>query len=157
MVSDFEQHLFALDAKLDEVQKAGKAVVAAIGRSRAAVKVGRVADIARGLGTVVQRLDEANAAAAGLASSWTFDASAYLADGRFFDDLKTAAAERGLALFESDGRGRAAESGGGQSGVHLRCSWRGHVGQPLTVAAATRNRRSTCCARQAQSRNIRAW
>jgi hypothetical protein len=104
MVSDFEQHLFALDAKLDEVQKAGKAVVAAIGRSRAAVKVGRVADIARGLGTVVQRLDEANAAADGLASSWTFDASAYLADGRFFDDLKTAAAEKGLALFESDGR-----------------------------------------------------
>jgi hypothetical protein len=104
MVSDFEQHLFALDAKLDEVQKAGKAVVAAIGRTRAAVKDGRVADIGRGLGAVTQRIDEANAAAGGLANGWTFDASAYLADGRFFDDLEKAAAEKGLALFENDGR-----------------------------------------------------
>jgi len=104
MVSDFEQHLLALDAKLDEIQKAGKAVVAAIGRTRAAVKVGRVADIGRGLGTVARRLDEANAAAGGVASSWTFDASAYLAGDRFFDDLKKAAAEEGLALFENDGR-----------------------------------------------------
>jgi len=104
MESDFEQHLLTLDAKLDEVQKLGKAVVAAIGRTRAAVKVGRVADIGRGLGTVAQRLDEANAAAGGLGSSWTFDAPTYLAGDRFFDDLKKAAAEKGLALFESDGR-----------------------------------------------------
>src|SRR5436309_3352519 len=104
MVSDFEQHLFALDAKLDEVQKAGKAVVAAIGRTRAAVKVGRVADISRGLGTVSQRIDEANAAAGGLANGWSFDASAYMADGRFVEDLKKAAAENGLVLFENDGR-----------------------------------------------------
>jgi hypothetical protein len=103
-VSDFEEHLLALDAKLDEVQKAGKAVVAAIGRARAAVKVGRVADISRGLGAVSQRIDEANAAAGGLAGGWSFDASAYMADGRFVEDLKRAAAENGLVLFENDGR-----------------------------------------------------
>jgi hypothetical protein len=103
-VSDFEDHLLALDAKLDEVQKAGKAVVAAIGRARAAVRVGRLADIGRGLGAVSQRIDEAFAAAGGLANDWSFDASAYMADGRFVEDLKTAAAEKGLTLFENDGR-----------------------------------------------------
>ena len=103
-MSDFEEHLLTLDAKLDEVQKAGKAVVAAIGRTRAAVKVGQVADISRGLGAVTQRIHEANAAAGGLAQGWNFDASAYMADGRFVEDLKKAAAEDGLVLFENDGR-----------------------------------------------------
>jgi hypothetical protein len=103
-VSDFEERLLTLDAKLDELQKVGKAVVAAIGRTRAAVKVGRVADIRRGVGAVSQRIDEANAAAGALANGWSFDASAYMADGRFVEDLKTAAAENGLLLFENNGR-----------------------------------------------------
>jgi hypothetical protein len=103
-VSDFEEHLVTLDAKLDEVQRLGKAVVATIGRTRAAVRVGRVADIARGLDVVSQRLQEVGAAADGLANSWSFDTSTYMTDGRFSDDLKKAAGEKGLALFESDGR-----------------------------------------------------
>jgi len=103
-VSDFEEHLSALDAKLDAVQKLGKAVVATIGRARAAVKAGRVDDIARGLGAISQRIDQANAAAGGLANAWNFDASGYMTDGRFVDDLKRAAAEKGLALFENNGR-----------------------------------------------------
>src|SRR5271169_6148477 len=103
-LSDFEEHLLALDIKLDEVQKLGKAVVATIARTRAAVKVGRVDDIARGLGTISQRIDEANAAAGKLANAWIFDASGYMTDGRFVADLKEAAAEKRLMLFESDGR-----------------------------------------------------
>jgi len=103
-VSDFEESLLALDAKLDEAQKLGKAVVAAIGRIRAAVRVGRVGDISKGLGIVSQRLQEAGAVAGPLASGWSFDTPAYMADGRFSDDLKKAAAEKGLALFERDGR-----------------------------------------------------
>ena len=103
-LSDFEQNLLALDIKLDEVQKLGKAVVAAVGRTRAAVKVGRVDDIARGLGAIAHRIDEATAAAGRLANAWIFDASGYLTDGRFVDDLKHAAAERGIALFENNGR-----------------------------------------------------
>jgi len=103
-VSDFEERLVDLDAKLYAVQQLGKALVVAIGRTRAAVRVGRVADIDRGLGVVTQRLGETNVAASALAPGWTFDTSAYLADGRFSADLKKAAAEKGLALFESDGR-----------------------------------------------------
>jgi hypothetical protein len=103
-VSDFEESLLALDIKLDEVQKLGKAVVATIGRTRAAVRVGRVGDIARGLGAISQRADQANAAVGRLANAWIFDASAYMTDGRFVADLKEAAAEKGLRLFENDGR-----------------------------------------------------
>jgi hypothetical protein len=103
-VSDFEESLLALDAKLDEVQKLEKAVVAAIGRTRAALKVGRVADISRGLGIISQRRDQANAAAGELANGWSFDASGYLTDGRFVEDLKKAAREKGLLLFENAGR-----------------------------------------------------
>jgi hypothetical protein len=103
-LSDFEENLLALDIKLDEVQKLGKAVMATIGRTRAAVKVGRVDDIARGLGAISQRIDETTAAAGRLANAWIFDASGYLTDGRFVDDLKQAAAEKGLVLFENNGR-----------------------------------------------------
>src|SRR5260370_36198012 len=84
--------------------RAGKAAVSAIGRTRAAVKVGRVGEIARGLDAIAQRIADADTAARGLANGWAFDAGAYLSDGRFLDDLKSAAAEAGLALFEEGGR-----------------------------------------------------
>jgi hypothetical protein len=103
-VANFEEHLLDLDARLEDAQKLGRAVIAAISRARAAVKVGRVDDIAKGLDAVSQRLGEASAAAAELAGGWDFDASAYLADGRFIDDLKKAGAQRGISLFENDGR-----------------------------------------------------
>jgi hypothetical protein len=103
-VSELEERLLALDATLEEAQKVGKAVVSAINRTRAAVKVGRVGEITKGLGAISQRIAEANAAAGGLADGWTFDVTAYLANGGFLNELKTAAAEKGLSLFESDGR-----------------------------------------------------
>ena len=103
-MSDFEESLVALDARLEEIQKRGKAVVSAVGRARAAAKLGRASDIARGLDDISKRLGEAGEAAKGLTDCWQFDTSAYLADGRFLDDLKAAAAETGLKLFEHDGR-----------------------------------------------------
>jgi hypothetical protein len=103
-VSDFEKHLVDLDARLDAVQRVGKSMLAAIGRARAAVKVGRVADIERSLGAVSQRVDEAKTAAGALRTGLNFDAKSYLADGSFTKDLKEAAGEKGLRLFESDGR-----------------------------------------------------
>jgi hypothetical protein len=103
-VSELEERLLALDATLEEAQKVGKAVVSAINRTRAAVKVGRVGEIAKGLSAISQRIAESNASAGGLADAWTFDVTAYLANGGFLNELKTAAAENGLSLFESDGR-----------------------------------------------------
>jgi hypothetical protein len=104
MVSGFEASLMALEARLEAVHKAGKAVVSAIARARSAAKLGRASDIARLLDDIAKRIAEAGSAADGLADCWQFDTSAYLADGRFLDDLKAAAAATGLELFEHDGR-----------------------------------------------------
>lgn len=103
-MSDFEERLQDLDGRLEAVQDLGKAVVAALGRVRAAVKVGRVAQITRQIEAICQRLEEASAAAGAVAGGWSFDTAAYMADGRFVADLKAAAAEKGISLFENDGR-----------------------------------------------------
>ncbi len=103
-MSDFEESLAALDARLEEIQKRGKAVVSAVGRVRSAAKLGRASEIAKGLDDVAKRLGEAGAAAEGLSDCWRFDTAAYLSDGRFVDDLKAAAVANGLELFEHDGR-----------------------------------------------------
>ena len=103
-MSDFEENLLALDARLQEIQRLGKGVVSAITRARTAAKLGRIGEIAKGLDEISKRIGDADHAAEGLSGKWRFDASAYMADGRFLDDLKAAAADKGLALFEKDGR-----------------------------------------------------
>jgi hypothetical protein len=103
-VSDLEKQLTELDAQLEAAQKIGKAVVSAVNRTRAAVKVGRINDIVRGLSIISQQVAEANKLAGGLTDAWTFDTPAYMADGRFLADLAAAAAEQGLKLFERNGR-----------------------------------------------------
>jgi hypothetical protein len=103
-VSDLEESLLALDASLEEAQKASKAIVSAVNRTRAAVKVGRVAEISKGLSIISQRITEANAVSGSLADAWTFDVTSYLENGGFLNELKTAAAEKGISLFESNGR-----------------------------------------------------
>lgn len=103
-MSDLEEQLVALDVQLEEAQRIGKAVVSAISRTRAAVKVGRVNEITKGLSAISQQIADAQNTARDLASAWSFDATSYMADGRFLDDLETAAAEKGLKLFERDGR-----------------------------------------------------
>jgi len=103
-VSDLEKQLVALDTRLEAAQKIGKAVVSAISRTRAAVKVGRINDISKGLSAIAQQAAEAQQTTGELAADWSFDAVRYLADGRFLADLETAAAEIGLKLFQRDGR-----------------------------------------------------
>lgn len=103
-MSNFEENLLTLDARLEEIQKLGKAVVSAVSRTRAAAKLGRVSEITKGLDAISQRIAEANSAADGLKDGWSFDTAAYMADGRFLNDLKAVAAEKGLSLFEKDGR-----------------------------------------------------
>lgn len=103
-LSDFEQSLNALDAQLQEIQKAGKAVVSAVARARSATKLGRASEIAKLLDDIAKRIGEAGTVAGGLPNGWSFDTTSYLADGRFLADLKSASADRGVSLFEKDGR-----------------------------------------------------
>jgi hypothetical protein len=103
-VSDFEESLLALDAKLQEIQKLGKAVVSAIGRARNATKLGRMSELAKGLDEISRRISDAHSATNGLSGNWRFDTHTYMSDGRFLEDLKAKAADHGLELFEKDGR-----------------------------------------------------
>jgi len=103
-VSDFEECLNTLDVRLQEIQKAGKAVVSAATRARTAAKLGRASEITRLLDDITRRIGDIRSAAGDLSQGWNFDTATYLADGRFMGDLKAAAADKGLSLFENDGR-----------------------------------------------------
>ncbi len=104
MASEFEDELIALDARVEKAQKAAEGLVASLKRVRRAASVGQVGDIVKGLAALDDRLADAEAAARDLSGAWRFDASAYMADGRFLADLNDAAAEQGLEMFERDGR-----------------------------------------------------
>src|SRR5260370_25953702 len=104
MASAFEDELVALDARLEEAQEAAESLVNLLKRVRRADRVGHVSEIVRGLDGLDARLVDAQFAARELSGGWRFDASAYMADGRFLTDLQSAAAEQKLAMFERDGR-----------------------------------------------------
>ena len=104
MASEFEGELGALDARLEKAQKAAEGLVSGLKRVRRAARFGQVSEIVKGLAGIDGRIADAQSAARGLSGAWTFDASSYMADGRFLADLKAAAAEQSLAMFERDGR-----------------------------------------------------
>jgi len=104
MASDFEIELNALDQRLEKAQKAAESLVNGLKRSRKSVRDGNVSELVRGLNALDARLTEAQSAARGLSDAWRFDTSAYMADGRFLADLRAAAGEQQLELFERDGR-----------------------------------------------------
>ncbi len=103
-VSDLQESLLGLEARLEKIQKLGKALVSAVTRARNAVRTGELSEIPRALAAIGQRMAEAHAEAEDLPAQWNFDAVAYLSDRRFVEDLKEAAAKADLSIFERDGR-----------------------------------------------------
>ena len=104
MASEFEEELTALDARLEKAQKAAEGLVDGLKQVRRAARAGQISEIVKGLEGLDARLADAQSAARDLSGAWRFDASAYMADGRFLADLKAAAAEQKLEMFERDGR-----------------------------------------------------
>jgi len=104
MGSEFEDELLALDARLEKAQKAAEGLLGGLKRVRRAARVGNVSDIVKGLNGLDARLTDAEAATGDLSGAWRFDAQAYMADGRFLEDLQATAAEQNLGMFERDGR-----------------------------------------------------
>jgi hypothetical protein len=104
MASQIEDELISLDARLEKAQKAAEGLVRGLKRVRRAGRTGHIGDIVRGLGALDDRLVDAQVAARDLSGAWRFDVSAYMADGRFLTDLRAAAAEQKLQMFERDGR-----------------------------------------------------
>ncbi|MGH7079883.1 MAG: hypothetical protein ACREFU_17530, partial [Acetobacteraceae bacterium] len=103
-MSDLQENLLALDARLERVQRLAKAVVLAVGRARSTAKAGELADIPKVLAAIGQRLAEVGAQAEDLPAQWNFEAVSYLSDGRFLQDLKEAAGKSDLRIFERDGQ-----------------------------------------------------
>ena len=104
MGSDFEAELDRLDGRLEKAQKAADNLVKSLKRTRRAARDGNVSDVVKGLSGLEAQLADAQSAAADLAGAWSFDTSAYMADGRYLADLQRAAGEMQLELFERDGR-----------------------------------------------------
>jgi hypothetical protein len=104
MASEFEAELEALDARLEKAQKAAEGLVSGLKRVRRAGRFGQVSEIVKGLDGLDARISDAQSAARELSGAWSFDSSSYIAEGRFLADLKAAAVEQNLAMFERDGR-----------------------------------------------------
>lgn len=103
-MSDLQESLLGLDARLEKVQKLAKAVASAVARARSAVKAGELAEIPKALAAIGLRMADAQAQGEDLPALWDFDPAAYLSDGRFLGDLKKAAEKADLRIFERDGR-----------------------------------------------------
>src|SRR2546421_9429137 len=91
--------LSGLEGKLSEVQRIADALAAAIRRVRGGAKSGQIADIEKALAVVSQRAQEAAVATGSLAGAWQFNVGEYLSAG-YLDELREAASEAGLNLFE---------------------------------------------------------
>ena len=104
MASEFEDELVALNARVEKAQKAAESLVAGLKQVRRAAQAGQTSDIVKGLEGLDARLADAQSATRDLSGAWRFNASAYMADGRFLADLKSAAAEQNLDTFERNGR-----------------------------------------------------
>jgi hypothetical protein len=104
MTSEFEEELISLDARLERAQRAAEGLINALKQVRRAARTGNVSEIVRGLDGLNARLADAQSAARDLSGVWRFDASAYMADGRFLADIQAGAAEQKLEMFERNGR-----------------------------------------------------
>jgi hypothetical protein len=99
-----EHELLVLEGRLQASHKAARALLKAVGSAERAARLGHVGEIERRLQEVGQRAVEASSAAMALDGAWSFDLTAYMADGSYLAELEAAAAEAGLRLFEKDGR-----------------------------------------------------
>ncbi|MEC5293776.1 hypothetical protein VSX64_22390 [Aurantimonas sp. C2-6-R+9] len=100
---DLEEALERLEAELSEARKVSDALTRAIRRVSGAAKTGNIAEIERSLEAVAKRGEDTADAAGKLADAWHFDGPAYLGAG-YLDELRDAASDAGLQLFEKDGR-----------------------------------------------------
>jgi len=98
-----ESALSSFEGNLSEAQRAADMLARAIRRLRGAAKSGQIGEIEKTLPIISQRAQEAAAATDDLADAWQFKVSEHLSAG-YLDELREAASEAGLSLFEKDGR-----------------------------------------------------
>jgi hypothetical protein len=98
-----EASLAAFEARIVEAQKSADALSKAFRDLKKAASTGHLVDFEKGLGTIAQRAEQAQAAAAALPVAWDFDSKTYLETG-YIQELKQEAQAQGLTLVERDGR-----------------------------------------------------
>jgi hypothetical protein len=99
-----EHELVALDEQLEAFRKVTATLQSTVRRAQAASRTGHVRDIERRLLELRERAAEVATAAGSLEQIWSFDVAAHMEGGGYSDELKRAAAELGVELFERDGR-----------------------------------------------------
>ena len=102
-MAEIEAALAGLAAKIADAQKVSDALSRSLKKLRQATETGHVADLEKGLQTIAERGQEAEAAARSLAGAWDFDARSHL-QSAYVEELRREAAGQGLSLFEKDGR-----------------------------------------------------
>jgi len=103
-VVQFEEEILSLEARTQSAIREIESLMAAARRLRTEIRVGKVSEIGKMLPQVQRRAEEVASTARDLARSWTFDASDYLANGGYLQELTEAAKAAKLELFERDGR-----------------------------------------------------
>ncbi len=103
-MTTFENQFDDLDNRLASAQKAATTMLAAIRRARAGAQDGRISDVARALPVTRQLAGDLVALADALVDGWRFDAAEYMGTEGYVAELRAAAAEEGLRLFERDGK-----------------------------------------------------
>src|SRR5437764_12297360 len=98
-----EGALSSFEGNLSEAQRAADMLAKAIRRLRGAAKSGQIAEIEKTLPIISQRAQEAAAATDSIADAWQFNIGEHVSAG-YLDELREAASEAGLSLFEKDGR-----------------------------------------------------
>ena len=102
-MTTMEASLTALESTLAEAQKSADALTKALRQIKKSAASGHLGDLEKSLGTIVERAEQAQSAAATLPRAWNFDAKGYLHQG-YVEELKQEAKGQGVTLIEKDGR-----------------------------------------------------
>jgi hypothetical protein len=102
-MTTMEASIAAFETRVAEAQKSAAALTNALRQVKKAACSGHFADLDKGLGTIAERAELAQLAAAALPRAWDFDPKSYLENG-YLEELKQEADGQGLNLIEKDGR-----------------------------------------------------
>ncbi len=102
--SSLEEALQAVERDADGAIKSLGAALKAAKKAKTAAAHGQVRDLQQAMDATVDLADQATEAARGLRQGWNFDVAEWFSSGNYVKELLAAAADAGVAAFESDER-----------------------------------------------------
>ena len=101
---NMEQALGRLEGDLDLAMRGARAVLTSLKKVGAAAHVGDMRELRKARDAADQAVTTLQQQLANLREGWTFDDERYLAEGTFVAELRAAAEQAGLRLYEQDGQ-----------------------------------------------------